>query len=190
MFAYATDNIQNGNAYPDGNSSTEVFQKLLDGNYCSDPSVFYLPLAGKTPAVAGQKLKPENVCWDVTSGVDSSASDVPLVFMTGYKVTYVPGGSAVPLIKPYPRYYTPSFWDWLGSLYFADWYTPRPGMAVFYKSYNAKFMMLDHIVNSDGTTTFPLKYKPGASIENFVPNDFQPDGHTYRQLTPDGPLPP
>lgn len=70
MFSYSTDNFQNSNAYPDGKSSTEVFQKLLDGNYAADPAIFYVPLPGKVKPIAGQKLKPENVCWDVTSGVD------------------------------------------------------------------------------------------------------------------------
>ena len=102
MFAYSTDHNDD---YPDGNSSIEVFQKLLDGGYCTDPNIFFIPLPGKTKPVAGQKLKPENVCWDVTSGVDAHSPDgLPLVFMTGYKVTYTPGTSAVPIIKPYPQF--------------------------------------------------------------------------------------
>ncbi len=75
MFSYATDNVQNGNAYPDGNSSTEVFQKLLDGGYATDPTLFYVPMPGKVEPVKGQKLKPENVSWDVTSGVSSNSPD-------------------------------------------------------------------------------------------------------------------
>src|ERR1700722_12787274 len=50
MISYAMDNAANNNAYPDGKSSTEVFQKLLDSGYCTDPSIFYLSLPGKTPA--------------------------------------------------------------------------------------------------------------------------------------------
>ena len=89
MVAYANDN----GAYPDGKSSTEVFQKLLDGrykwhagNYCVDPTIFYIGLPGKTKPVMGQKLKPENVCWDVTSGVDPRDPDrLPIVFLTATK---------------------------------------------------------------------------------------------------------
>ena len=103
LFSYEQDNAANGFAYPDGKSSTEVFQKLLDNGYCTDPSVFYTPLPGKTAPTSGQKLKPENVCFDVTSGVTGDSSDlVPVVFMTGYKVTYTAGSSAVPLVKPFP----------------------------------------------------------------------------------------
>jgi hypothetical protein len=151
MFSYSTDH---GGSYPDGNSSTEVFQKLIDGNYVTDPTIFYIPLPGKIKPLPGQKLKPENVCFDVTSGVDSDSTDVPLVFVTGYKVTYAPGASAVPLAKPHPA-----------------------GMIVFYKTDSAKVMLPAVVENSDG------------SISNFIPASFDPKGKTYRQLTPDGPLP-
>ena len=30
---------------------------------------------------------------------------------------------------------------------------------------------------------------PAGSIPHFIPPDFDPKGKTYRQLTPDGPLP-
>jgi hypothetical protein len=99
LFSYANDN---GGSYPAGKSSTEIFQKLIDGNYITDPSIFYLPLPGKTKP-AGGKLKPENVCFDVTSGIDSDTPDaLPLVFVTGYKVAYAPDAAAAPLVKPYP----------------------------------------------------------------------------------------
>jgi len=176
MFSYATDNVQNHNAYPEGNSSTEVFQKLIDDGYVTDPTIFYVPLPGKVKPVAGQKLKPENVCWDVTCCVDSNASDLlPLVFLTGYKVAYAPGGAAVPIVKPWPQFGEPRTWlDWWHG---APDDTPAPGIAVFYKGNNAIFLPLDRPINRDGT------------IPNFVSPDFKPDGKTYRQLTPDGPLP-
>ena len=174
MFSYANDN--NG-VYPDGNSSTEVFQKLMDGGYVTDPALFYLPLAGKEKAVAGQKLKPENVCWDVTSGVDSNAPDgLPLIFMTGYKVTYAPGASAVPIIKPYPPFWGEGTWSQWWQHDSAPAQGP-PGIAVFYKGTNAMFKNLDTTAST------------GGSIPNFIPPDFQPDDKTYRQLTPDGVLP-
>jgi hypothetical protein len=152
LFSYSTDH---GGLYPDGNSSTDIFQKLINENYVTDPAIFYMPLPGKIKPVAGQKLKPENVCYDVTSGVDSNAPDgLPLVFITGYKVTYAPGGAAVPLAKPYPL-----------------------GIAAFYKGNSATFPRMGNVENPDG------------SIPNFVPLNFKPGGKTYRQLTPDGPLP-
>jgi hypothetical protein len=154
--AYSADNGLNGNAYPNGKSSTEVFQKLLDAGYITDPTIFYFPLPGKTKPSVGKKLKPENVCFDVTSGADSNAPDgLPLVFITGYKVRYAAGAAAVPVAKPFP-----------------------PTMMVFYKINSSKFIFPDPVPNSDG------------SIPKFVPEAFKPDGYTYRQLTPDGVLPP
>jgi hypothetical protein len=101
MEEYAHDHDQ---AFPDGTSSTEVFQKLVDGNYVVDPGIFYAELPGKNKGAAGQKLKPENVCFDVTGGVGRSApADLPLVFLTGYRVTYAADGSAMPLGKPVYR---------------------------------------------------------------------------------------
>ena len=153
LFAYSNDNNQN---FPDGKSSTEVFQKLLDGNYITDPGVFFIALPGKIKALGGQRLKPENVCFDVTCCVDADVSDVlPLIYITGYRVTYAPGGSAVPRIKPFPS-----------------------GIVAYYKGNNTKFILPDPGAEANG------------SILNFVPADFDPKGKTYRQLTPEGALPP
>jgi cell division protein YceG involved in septum cleavage len=157
MVAYAYDN--NGN-YPDGKSSTEIFQKLLDEGYVNDSSVFYIYMAGKNQPVTGQrKLKPENVCWDVTSPVDSSSPDaLPVIFLTGYKVNYAAGGSALPLAKidPYP--------SWMRGIY------------VCYKSNKATFTKLNS------------PYFGTESIPTFIPPDFNANGKTYHQLTPDGVL--
>jgi len=174
MSSYASDH---GGSYPDGNSSTEIFRKLIDEGYCTDPTIFYFSLPGKIKPIAGQKLKPENVCFDVTSGVDPDSSDfLPLVFTTGYKVAYVPGGHAVPIIKPYPSYeFKPRTWiQW--------WYQKPlsehpPTIKVFYKSNDAISLF------------FQFAGNPDASIPNFVPAAFDAKGKTYRQLTPDGPLP-
>ena len=96
LYAYANDH--NGH-YPEGKTSTEVFQQLLDGGYVTSPKFFYaeLGIPGKVPPVSNQ-LKAENVCWDVTCCVDSSAPDgVPVVFLTGFRITYQAGASAVPI---------------------------------------------------------------------------------------------
>ena len=181
MFSYANDNSQ---VYADGKSSTEVFQKLLDGGYVSDPAIFYIAMAGKTAPVAGQKLKPENVSWDVIVTADSSSPEgLPLLLMTGYKISaFAPGASAIPLVKPFPRF---GWASWRNQTWF-DWLLDRPtiywanegGAAVFYKNNSAAFKGIE--TAPDGTTSIP----------KFIPLDYKPDGKVYRQLTPDGPLAP
>lgn len=159
IWQYAQDHA---GKYPEGKTSTEVFQKLFDGRYVENPDIYYLALPGKVKCGSdGKVLKPENVCWDVTCCVDGQSPDgVPMVFVTGYKITYRAGASAVPL---HPT-------DWW-STYFGNSYY---GMAVTYK----------------GNNSIALKTAPDGSIPNFIPADFDPKGKTYRQLTPDGELPP
>jgi hypothetical protein len=173
MFAYTNDN--NGQ-YPFGKSSTEAFQKLLDGGYVNDPAIFYIPMSGKTKAVSGQPLKPENVCYDVTVlADDSSPEELPLVFSTGYRMNYVPGGSAVPLIKPYPLYDDQR--DWLQRLLNDPPSEGSVGIAIGYKSNRAAFKR------------FEILPKPDGVIPNIVSPHFDAHGKTYRQLTPNGSLP-
>jgi hypothetical protein len=63
--------------------------------FCCDE----LKMPGKSKATSG-KLKPENVCWDVTIPLDAASSDdVPVVFSSGYRINYVPGGDATPLLS-------------------------------------------------------------------------------------------
>lgn len=180
LFSFSNDNTENGHAYPDGKSSTEVFQMLLDKGYATDPALFYVPMQGKVKPEPGQKLKPENVCWDITGGVTpDDTEELPVVFATGYRVNYVPGAAALPVIKPFPNYYGPRGFSWLSDGFF-DWLFPNglhptgPGTAVFYKKNNATW----------------LKGREDGSIPNFVSPDFNPHGKTYRQLTPEGELPP
>jgi hypothetical protein len=155
LFSYANDH--NGH-FPEGKTSTEVFQQLIDGKYVNKPTLFFVEMPGKAKPQSDQ-LKPENVCWDVTCCVDSTASDgLPLVFLTGYKVTYEPGSKAF-LVHDSPKTWTQ--W-WKGSGYTGNY------MAVSYKSILSRSIRPD----ADG------------SIPNFVPTDFDPKGKTYRQLTP------
>jgi hypothetical protein len=92
LFSYATDHE---GKYPEGKTSTEVFQHLLDEKYVSDPAYFYLPMEGKVQPTSAT-LKPENVCWDVTCCLDAdSPAELPLVFTTGFKITYRAGSPAV-----------------------------------------------------------------------------------------------
>jgi hypothetical protein len=177
MFQYSVDH---DGKYPDGKSSTEVFQKLIDGKYVSEPDVFYVPLAGKTrPEASSKILSPENVSWDVTGNLDGSTPDqIPVVFLTGFRMSYVPGGSAISLAKPYPRFgmenLHPGFWDLIAGRdiqWFGD-----AGIAVAYKSNSARFTRAQF--SQDGTAVIPT----------FVSPDFKPNGTIYRQLTPEGSL--
>jgi len=172
MFQYAVDN---DGKYPEGNSSTEVFQKLIDGKYIDDPSFFYLPLPGKIKASLGQRLKPENVCWDITCCLDSiTPEQIPVVFMTGYKIDYV-SGSATLLVKPYPKSEEPLWREWLRGGPERT-ITRSPGIPVCYKSNSAKYIKLDTSPNAKGI------------IPHFIDPSFSPNANIYRQLTPEGPL--
>ena len=174
MFSYANDH--NG-AYPDGGSSTEVFQKLVDGGYVMDPAYFFIRMPGKTRPVAGQKLKPENVCLDVTGGADLKDSDeLPILITTGYRLAYVPGGAAVPILPRGPEFESPGAWpfSWL------TWpHGPMNGLAVYFKGNRAMW------VTAQGTTVMQgQRY----SLPHVIPVDFDAKGKTYRQLTPEGVL--
>jgi hypothetical protein len=155
MFSYANDH---GGKYPEGKSSTEAFQKLVDGGYVTDPSIFYskyLHDAGKTKATSKQ-LKPENVCFDVTVPANTSDLDgaLPIAFITGYKLNYVPGGDATPTQKPSSDSVSP-FW-------------------VYYINNSASLLTSNG--RSDGV------------IPNVIPAQANAKGVKYIQLTPDGPL--
>jgi hypothetical protein len=178
MHGYAQDN--NG-TYPDGASSTEVFQKLLDGNYVSDPTIFYQPLPGKAPPVNGAKLKPENVGYDVTSGVDADSSDdLPIVFLTGFRIDYRAGASAVSLVRPFPK--TDARLSDLFS-YHGMQTCMFDGLPVAYKNNNAYF-------RGSYLAGHPTQYTPDGYgiVPSVVPPSFDAHGQTYRQLTPEGPL--
>jgi type II secretory pathway pseudopilin PulG len=136
MFSYANDH--NG-AYPTGTTSTEVFQKLIDGQYVTDPAVFYIAMPGKTKPTSSH-LTAENVCYDVTSGVTSDSSDdVPLVFATGYVMTYSPNAMTEPDSSAKSAF---------------------PGMAVAYKTNSARFFN----ARSDGTVpgVISVTFDPGS----------------------------
>jgi len=151
MLTYSMDH--NG-VYPDGATSTEVFQKLVDGKYISDPHVFYVAMPGKVKATSNQ-LTADNVSFDATSGVTSDSSDsVPVVFLTGYTVIYEAGASAArdgSRSTPFPG---------PGKL--------TSGIAVAYKGNNARFIAGDE----------------NGTIVNFVPPGFQSGTHIYQQLRP------
>jgi hypothetical protein len=151
MSIYATDHKGN---YPDGKTSTEVFQKLIDGKYVADPALFYVAMTGKTKP-ASSPITAENVSFDVTSGVNNSSSDsVPVVFLTGYTVTYTPGAAAVR--------------DASSATPFGGADPHTSGTTVAFKDNSARF----------------LKSEPDESIKEFVPANFDAGGHAYTQLKP------
>ena len=129
LYSYAQDH--NGK-YPEGKSSTEVFQMLMDGGYVTDPSIFYLPMSGKTRGT-GKTLKPENVCWDFTAGSRTDdTSNVVLLFTTGTKMDYTPGAKIrVPGNAPFGG----------------------DGVAVFYSNEYASFIATQHgeaVIHGEG----------------------------------------
>jgi hypothetical protein len=158
--------IDHGGHYPEAKTSTEIFQQLIDQKYVSDPQLFYIGYFGIPGKVIPQSdhLSAENVCYDVTCCVDSSSPDnLPVVFLTGFKVNYQAGAKAIPTGQSEPVVKrTWSQW-WNGT---PD--NPRKGIAVSNKDSSARWIRADE----DG------------AVSNFIPADFDPKGKTYRQLTP------
>ena len=88
-----------------------------------------------------------------------------MVFLTGYKIVYQAGESAIPL-KSGDTFSWTYWWKMKAiHLYF---------ISVCYKSTSALVIMTS----------------PDGNIPNFIPADFDPKGKTYHQLTPDGEPPP
>ncbi len=105
LFQYSTDN--NG-VYPNGASSTEVFQKLYDGNYLVDPANLLLSKLDRSYVSAAPPvhLPAHYPCWDtVTAGnrpLDSTDStNTPLVISTGLgPYAFQSGTNAVVIAHP------------------------------------------------------------------------------------------
>jgi len=170
MFAYANDH---DGQYPEGTSSTEVFQQLLDGSYVSDPAIFFLKMPGKIKAEPKQRLKPENVCFDVITPVDNRTPDtMPILFSTGYRIDLTPGGAAVPR-----QMY--SGWTESPRPLSPEWDRGNEGIAVACKNNGSRFVRLQP---ADPT-------HPQGSIPGFIPEDLDFHGQVYHQLTPEGVLP-
>jgi hypothetical protein len=102
-------------------------------------------------------------------------NDIPLVFTTGYRIEYKPGGRAVPL-GSLPVYVSRdrTWVEWLENRPGKN--AISPGLAVAYAS---------------GASSFTKAPDPTTGI---VPNVISPKADlgnkTYRQLTPEGELPP
>jgi len=146
MFSYANDH---DGKYPIGKSSTEVFQKLIDEQYVNDPTIFYFEMQGKSKPTSN-KLKPENVSYDITVPVDNSDSDdLPIVFLTGYKIQYIPNGRAMPLKASAAKFY---------------------GLAVAYKNNTARFVLDDHLSDHVVTNFISPNFNPaGKKYQQLTP---------------------
>lgn len=88
-----------GFTYPDGASSTEVFQSLMDEGYLEPKAaedLLYIPgMPGKVPYPGTGPLKPVHVCWDLVAPVKDNANDkLPLVVSTGWELIFLPGAPA------------------------------------------------------------------------------------------------
>ena len=156
--------------YPTGKSSTEVFQKLLDENYVSDPGLF---LGGfpRPMKIRGKQLKlePEDVGFDLTVPLDiHSPDDVPVIFLTGYRITYAPHADAIP-VSPRVVDRTPN----IAVAYQNQWGDNLPWVYVRRTRLFDYKRERDHEdqVLSDGT------------IIRFIPGTFAAKDHFYQQLT-------
>ncbi len=155
LFGYANDNE---GRYPEGRSSTEVFQQLMDGKYISDAKIFYVKQPGKVRSEGGP-LKPENVSYDVTCCGDAATpGDLPLVFLTGYVIDYVPGARATPRASNAGVW--ARWWNGVDEL--------KGCLPVAYFNHTAR------VLRADESGAFP----------DFIPIDFNAKGRIYRQLTP------
>jgi prepilin-type N-terminal cleavage/methylation domain-containing protein len=91
-FSFATDNAQNGNAYPADKNGFTIAQDLINSNYVSDPSVFALKsqvgyiaptTSATTTAMTANACSWSFLCITTTPpvGINSNTSDLmPLVF--------------------------------------------------------------------------------------------------------------
>ena len=167
MYRYSVDH--NGH-YPDGKTSTEVFQQLIDEHYVDDPSIFYFGgnLFPQKVRPSSNHLAAENVCWDTTCCVDSSAPDgLPVVFLTGYKISYQAGSKADPFVLLPER-------SW-----FRRWLYPRIPISFMAAAYTSSTPTWGKDISER-----KIDADDDGSIPNFIPADFDAKGKTYRQLTP------
>src|SRR5579864_8302976 len=71
-FSYATDNTINGNSYPSDTNGAAIASDLINNNYCTDPSVFYISgqsgmaLYAMPAAGTAASLATSNCSWSFT----------------------------------------------------------------------------------------------------------------------------
>ncbi len=161
-FAYSNDNNQ---LYAYGAKSETIANLLLNGNYITDPSIFYVAGTGGASKPSGlsapYSLAAANVCFDFTvnntgsTGLNSSAADgTPLCQLTGGTISSYTGGASCTVNGATAAFGT-------------------DGLSVTYKSNSAKFMK----ATITGTST--------GSISNFIdPSYNDPAESSYGAVTP------
>jgi len=105
---------------------------------------------------------------------------VPVVFLTGFRMSYAAGAPVVSLVKPFPS----TVFDW--SIFFSNCASSSitfDGLPVAYKNNDAYF-------RSSYAGGHEAQYTPDGYgiIPNVIAPDFNAHGQTYRQLTPNGVL--
>jgi hypothetical protein len=107
-YAYAQDH---GGYYPNGETSTVIYQKLFDGKYLSDPSSLFINSnGGRTYASSypSVHLNAENVSFDFTTRSETGLTkddpdDLPLLFSCVVEAPqYVSGANAASIDKTCP----------------------------------------------------------------------------------------
>jgi len=141
--------IDHDGHYPEGSTSTEVFQQLIDGKYVTDPNTFFNSWTPGKIRPLSDHLKSENVCWDVSCCIDSS--------------TYQAGASAQRIL-PIPPPRPPENWS---ERLWGVW-VPRPFIAVCYRNNSAAAILTE----KDGSIPnfIPADFDPkGKTYRQFTP---------------------
>ncbi len=145
LSSFAADN---GGAYPDEGTSTEAFRKLGEGGYLSSAAIL-----ATAPQKAGSfnALTESNVSWSMTMGVTEQDSDLlPLLFSRGNAVAH----PAAELTEPADLVLNPT----------GDGPWKADGIAVFYKSNQAKFIRGVDRGGSKAATGFWEAGFPGSAL--------------------------
>ncbi len=170
LYHYAKDH---GFQYPEGNSSTEVFNHLMEQGYLAPENaanLYIRGMPGKEPfrteqtwwewmtgTPAPTQLEAKHVCYDVIAPLTHRDPDgMPMIISTGWKLNFEPG--ALPQVRDQKLLDMP----WL-----------QGGMLVYYKR-NVCLIL--------GASFLDGSAKP-SGIHQLIPEEIDPT-KTYRQLTP------
>ncbi len=160
-FQYSNDS----GSYPDGATADKLCLALINGNYISDPHVFYISAdkLGALPPTTVAAFTVINVSYDFmgvtgATGVGSTAPDqLPVVWTEGEAAT-----------KTVPAANTGNYFAPANGIFAKD------GVAVAYHSNNAFF-------RAPAPTTATSKPAPGEIT--FIDQTFDPAGIKYNVLT-------
>jgi len=126
MMQYALDHE---GQFPDGTTSTEAFQKLINAGILTSPNMLVLSLSKKDPVEAPAALTAANVDFDVIAPMDQNDPDwIPLLISSGWKVTLEPGSVPVLVDREAARAAT-----------------GNPGMVVFRKGGSVEILSMEDL---------------------------------------------